>query len=150
MKTLDLATSIGLILFGCFMIYSGFTLGLSFKGVFGPGFLPLWIGIFLIILSSLQLLETLKKRDNEKPNPFIKKEFKNFFIIILGSIGAFLITPFTGLLLALGIMAAFIAKLMGTKKTFTIIVVLIITPLVLYVIFDLGLGVPLPRGILRF
>jgi len=47
-------------------------------------------------------------------------------------------------------MVGAMAKLMGTKKWITVIGLTVLTPVVLYGIFDIVLTVPLPKGIFGF
>ena len=69
-------------------------------------------------------------------------------IVIAGSIGAVVLSKVFGFIIALGLMTGFIAKYLGTKSWRVVIALAVATPVTLYVIFVMVLGVPVPGGFL--
>lgn len=118
------------------------------NGTPGPGFLPVWISIGMVIVSTILVIKSFTRFASTLPNPFAKGDFREFFIVIGGGFGAMALSQVTGLLIALGLMTGIISRLLGTKNWKTIVGLTIGVPVVLFVIFDVVLGVPLPQGLL--
>lgn len=150
MRLANRITSILLFLFGIYVLVEALKFDYMVEGTPGPGFLPFWVGLSISLLALIPLAKTFTQFASKLVNPFQKGDFKNFFIVIGSSIGVILITPLTGLLTALGLMVGVICKLLGTKSWKMVIGLTIVTPVALYLIFDVILGVPLPKGILGF
>jgi hypothetical protein len=51
-------------------------------------------------------------------------------------------------MISLGVMVGFTAWMMGTKNWKSLIGITILTPVVMFIVFDTLLGVPLPKGFL--
>jgi len=150
MRIANRIASILLFSFGIYVFVQALKFDYMVDGTPGPGFLPFWVGLSISLVALIPLVRTFTKFASKLANPFQKGDFKNFFIVIGTSVGVILVTPLTGLLIALGLMVGVICKLMGTESWKMVIGLAVISPVVLYVIFDVILGVPLPKGILGF
>jgi hypothetical protein len=150
MRIANRIASILIFLFGIYVLVKAREFDYMVEGTPGPGFLPFWIGICIALVAIIPFVRTFTQFASKLVNPFQSGDFKNFFIVIGGSIAVMLLTPVTGLIVALGLMAGAISKLMGTKSWKIVIGLAVVTPIVLFGIFDMILGVPLPKGIFGF
>ncbi len=137
MRMANRIASILLILFGLFITFQASKFDYMVDGTPGPGFLPFWLGILIAVVALIPLIKTFTGFASKLANPFKAGEFKDFYIVLGSAIVAAIITPVTGLLVALGLMVGTIAKLMGTKNWKTVIGLTVLTPVLLYGIFDL-------------
>ena len=55
--------------------------------------------------------------------------------------------PGPGFLIALGLMSGATSKLLGTENWKTVLGLTVLIPIFMFAVFDLILGVPLPKGI---
>ncbi len=119
------------------------------RGIPGPGFLPVFLGGALVLLSIMQFIATFAKKEGEpEENPFTCEKFKPFIVFLGSCVIVVLVTPFTGLLIPLGLMVGFTAWYFGTKNKVTLILLTILTPVITYGLFEAFLGVPMPKGFL--
>ncbi|KJS83026.1 MAG: hypothetical protein JM58_13500 [Peptococcaceae bacterium BICA1-8] len=115
----------------------------------GPGFLPFFVAVCLAILSLMLILSTLKKDNKVQGNVFSQEGLKLLVTIIGSSVVAGLLVNFVGMIVAMGLLAGFLVTFLAEeRKIFTSIGMMVILPLVLYLIFRVGLDVPFPKGIL--
>ncbi|MDF2523093.1 MAG: hypothetical protein K0R31_734 [Clostridiales bacterium] len=147
MKNMNRIASAVLFLFGIYIIIGSLNLDYMDKFTPGPGFLPLWTGIIIALLAIVIAAMTFTKRTDNRPSQFSKKDIPDFSIIIGGSIVVLIATPFVGLAVALGIMSGGMARLWGEKNWVKVVALAILTPVLLHLIFAVGLGVPMPMGL---
>ncbi|KUO62533.1 MAG: hypothetical protein APF84_01935 [Gracilibacter sp. BRH_c7a] len=150
MRMANRVASILIIIFALVIIQQSLQFDYMVEGTPGPGFLPFWLGILIGLVALIPLIKTFTGFASKMANPFKPGEFNDFYIVIGSAIVLVIITPITGLLVALGLMVGGIAKLMGTKSWKTIVGLTVLTPVFLYGIFVFVLAVPLPKGIFGF
>ncbi len=150
MRIANRIVSVLIIVFGIFLTLQSKKFDYMVDGTPGPGFMPYWLGIAIALVALIPLIKTFTQFASKLDNPFQTGDFKNFFIVIGSSIVVMIITPVTGLLIALSLMVGVIARLMGTKSWKTVIGLTICTPILLFGIFVMILNVPLPKGIFGF
>ena len=150
MRIANRIASLLLIVSGLFIAFQSSKFDYMVEGTPGPGFLPFWLGIVIALVALIPFIKTFTRFASKLVNPFQSGDFKNFFIVIGSSIVVVILTPITGLLVALGFMVAVIAKLMGTQSWKTVIGLSVFTPVLLYGIFVMILAVPVPKGIFGF
>lgn len=142
--------SIIVFVYGIYIIIEALKFDYMISGTPGPGFLPLWIGLGISILSIILFIKSFTKFKSQLLNPFESGDLKTFLVVIGGSVIVAVITPLTGLLIALGVMVGVVTKLLGTQSWEKVFSLGILTPLLLFIIFDVILGVPLPKSIFGF
>ncbi len=117
----------------------------------GPGFLPLLLGILLILLSLILLKQVRKSRSIKKARspltlPIGWKKLSCTVLILLAATFTFETIGYLLTVFFLMILLMLVAELGGWKKIFLIA---ILTALGVYVVFVLWLEQPLPVGFLR-
>jgi putative tricarboxylic transport membrane protein len=135
---------------GSYIIVQSLELQYYLDGVPGPGFMPFWAGITLNVLALIILIGSFFGQVKTEKSPFIKKDL----LKMVGAIGVSLLvavtTEYIGMLLSLGLLAGFFTWFYGLRKWRTVILAAVLTPVALYLIFSLGLGVIFPAGRLGF
>lgn len=147
-KTQDTRDAIGgglLVAFGVGMaIWAYHSLPLGTPRRMGPGMYPLGVGVLIILIGSPMLASALLRR-RTAPQKAIEIEINwRALIFISGALLAFgvLVAPF-GLAPAI-VALVFMSALAGSKHYWlSTIVVSLILPAIIYVIFTLGLGLPM-------
>ncbi|MCB8815144.1 tripartite tricarboxylate transporter TctB family protein [Desulfosporosinus shakirovi] len=150
MRIANRIVSILIIAAGLFLSFQSSKFDYMVDGTPGPGFLPFWLGISIALVALIPAVKTFTKFASKLANPFQSGDFKNFLIVIGSATLVVIVTPVTGLLVALGLMVGVIAKLMGTQSWKTVIGLTVFTPVLLFGIFVKILSVPLPKGIFGF
>src|SRR5262245_962236 len=113
----------------------------------GPGFLPVWLGIVIIGLSSLLIFATLRKRSasniasRESANK-PARAFMSWFAIMVGA--AFLTT--LGFYVTFALLTAFLVLAMEKRSVLVAVAVAAGSAVGFYLIFSLALRIPLPSG----
>ncbi|MGI6451326.1 MAG: tripartite tricarboxylate transporter TctB family protein [Desulfitobacteriia bacterium] len=150
MRIADRIVSIVLIIAGILIVKEATTFDFFDDGTPGPGFLPLFIGVAIILVALIPLVQTFTKFASKEESPLKLGDFKPFLIYIGSGVILVLLTSVFGLLIPLGLFVGFTSWMMGTKSVKTLALLVILTPLITFALFDYILGVPLPKGFLGF
>lgn len=126
------------------------------KGLPGSGFFPVWCGVAITIFGLLIILENYKKskeakesddEDNELNKSIINmKELRTFAYTIGVSILVLISTPIIGMLTSIGLAVICLVKILAEESIKKSILIGVGTSLVLYLIFIVFLGMPLPSS----
>lgn len=146
------------VLLGIVIVILGFVQKLPFtkNGMPGPGFFPIICGIAIAVFGALLIVETKLKAkkalENEEKdsdleeNIINKTELKNFVWSIGSAIMVVILSPIIGMITSIGIAVAVMIKVLGEDSLIKAIVIGAGTALVLFLIFKVFLGVPLPNS----
>lgn len=124
------------------------------SGTFGPGagFLPFWLGVFMAVLSFLLLVKTFRQPVAAAD----KALFPNRRVLIpvgatIGSLAAYiLLLERLGFLIGTGLLTVFLLGVVEREKWSTAVLAAVLNSVALYVIFQVLLGVSLPKSVLGF
>ncbi|MDK2823205.1 MAG: putative tricarboxylic transport rane protein [Clostridia bacterium] len=150
MKKADQITGVLLLALSIYIILTGLSLELWWgdEGP-GPGFVPFWIGLLLSISSILLIISTFNKKYKVESGTFSKEGLKLLFTLTISAVAAGLMAHVVGMVISMGLLAGFLATFFAEeRKIFTTIGILVILPIILYLIFQVALDVPFPKGIL--
>ena len=150
MRIANRIVSLLLIVLGISIMLEALTFDFFDDGIPGPGFMPFLTGFSITLVAIIPFVRTFTRFASKAENPFKLEEFKPLFVFIGSAIVLIIVTPFMGLVIPLGLMVGFTARIMGTKSWKTVIALTILTPTIAYILFVMILGVPLPKGILGF
>jgi putative tricarboxylic transport membrane protein len=116
-------------------------------GQVGPGFLPLVSGVALAVLSAVCLLQSVRSAApaSEEGDPQRVRTLWTVFAMLLG---ALLLVPLTGFLVAFGLLVFAVSAFVEKQRVVSAAGVAVAATLVIYAVFVLFLGVPLPGGLL--
>lgn len=122
---------------------------------FSYGFMPLWTGIFLVILSILWFFEVFRSKTEEYESKFVDdyEGFKKAAALLLSVIAVAFLLNRLGFYLTLIAFSLFVILWIERERSTKAIKDLIILGVVIlgiYGLFDVFLKISFPRGILRF
>lgn len=113
----------------------------------GPAFYPQWISALLFVCSGITFCKTSIRPSADAENvvlPPLRKILK--LLLFLAVIGAvLLLIPYAGWLLALMVLVFVIEAFFEGRKWHLAVVIAAAMSIAIYLIFELGLGIRLPR-----
>ena len=129
-------------LFGALWVATA--LGLPYMGEFAPGsgFLPLWLGAGLIVLSAVQLVSALRTQPAHIP----AGQWRKVLAVTLGLIVCVAVVGHLGFVVAVGAYLLFLLRGVEKESWRTSIGVTAGAVAVLFGLFRVWLQVPLPKG----
>lgn len=153
MRKANIITS--LIFVTCSLYIMVQSLGMEYMdkdGVPGPGFVPMWAGALIGMLSLLMLyMNTIGNRpDSNKEQVFDKRFVKNAATLLGASAIAMALVPVLGMLTCIGLLTGYLSRALGTKNIKANIAMAVLTPVAFWLVFTLALEVRFPEGLLGF
>ncbi|MGE4484804.1 MAG: tripartite tricarboxylate transporter TctB family protein [Oscillospiraceae bacterium] len=116
----------------------------------GPAFWPKYLCIAIMLISLLLLLESIffhKKNDTPAPIRFKSKEFRRVATLSGIMIAFVLLIYFLGIYVGILFMMVACSFVLGERNIKMIVAIPVISCVFIYVVFGVGLGVPLPTGL---
>jgi len=150
MATADRVLGLLVLILGTFILVHSLQLQYYLDGIPGPGFTPFWVAVVLIVLAVLIMISSFFGQVKTEKSAFIKQDLLKMFGAIGGSLLVVLAKEYIGMLLSLGLLSGFFTWFYGLRKWRTVILTAVLTPVILYLVFSLGLGVTFPTGRLGF
>jgi putative tricarboxylic transport membrane protein len=112
----------------------------------GPGFLPLWLGIGLMICSiPVVVAELINKEKSEK---LLRPETVKCVKVLILIVTVFLLLPVFGFSAGLALITAGGMRLMGKHSWGSCAVTVIVTAVAIHYLFGQWLSIPLPEGMI--
>jgi hypothetical protein len=126
--------------------------GLMRKGVPGPGFLPFFSGLALILLSLFVLIPALGRREKGRDGAFFpeRDSFRKLLFAVTALFAYSLALDYAGYLLTTFLFMFFVIRLMKPKGWRTTTLVALSTAVFSYLLFVVLLEVQLPPGLFGF
>lgn len=145
MKRANLVAGVALFFLAVYLVISGLSLGYTENHIPGPGFVPLWVGVCLAVLSVGILWEN--KAESEEDQFLDKKSLSALVTTAAAAVICVVATRFLGFLLSLAGLAGFLMYRFGGTWKETIITTLAVA-VTFYVLFVKFLMMNFPTGIL--
>jgi putative tricarboxylic transport membrane protein len=124
------------------------------SGTFGPGagFLPFWLGVAMAVLSIILLVNATREPVRSPDgSPFPRGQAIVAILETVGALAAFILLLETlGFLLSIALLTAFLLRVVERVSWPTTMMVAVANSAGLYVVFQMLLGVNLPKNILGF
>ena len=116
----------------------------------GPGFLPFWLGVGFILLGLVLLAQVTFSRKEEEENfsPPSKNAAWQMFLVMFGFFGFVFLAEKVGFILCIGLLFFFLLTVVEKKGWKFSMTISIINALVFWAIFEVGLSLRLPLGLL--
>ena len=115
----------------------------------GPGFLPHWLGVGFILLGLALLAQvTFSRQEKEALSLPSKHAAWQMFLVMLGFFGFVLLGEKVGFLLCIGLLFLFLLAVVERKGWKASLVISIVNTLAFWAIFEVGLTLRLPAGLL--
>jgi hypothetical protein len=121
---------------------------LPYTGDFGPGpgFLPLWLGITLMVCSVPVIITDL--RTKEKSEKLFRPETAKCLKVLILVVTVFLSLPVLGFSTGLSLITGACMRLMGKHSWVSCVVTVIGTAVCIHYLFGQWLSIPLPKGMI--
>lgn len=149
MKFPDRWSSLSLIFLSILLCIESYRLKLGSYYAPGPGFLPFWIGLIIIILSLILFFQSVRMDQEENiENILMERNWKNILLLIASLFIYTLILEKLGFVISTFVFIAFILRLVETKRWPVVVNVAVAAALGTYLIFEVWLQTQLPRGVL--
>ncbi len=152
MKKADQITAIVLLLFSAFVIEESAKMTLFVEFAPGYGFFPFWLGILMAILSIMLYVDASRRpeeRDELAPIPGREALIK--VALILGGLGVYaFLMEITGYVVDTLLLVVLLLGVVEREKWQLTALVAVLMTALLYLIFQVILGVSLPKGPLGF
>jgi putative tricarboxylic transport membrane protein len=111
----------------------------------GPGFFPLWYGSVMLVLSlALVASSVLSKAAGE---PVRWPELGRAFGCWVAFVACIAVMPFAGFWIAFALLTWFIVAVMARRSQKRALTLAVGGAAIFYAVFELGLGLGLPRGL---
>ncbi len=152
MRNKDKLSSIAWLLVGLGFIWGGLKLGIGPMNAPAPGFFPAIIGGILALLSATLLMTaSLRKNQPGRINSFWKKEksWGKVLLSLLSLIFYLVSLNFLGYILTTFLFILYLLKFVGKGGWGLSILTAVLVSFASYAIFKIGLGVLLPKGLIK-
>lgn len=151
-KAGNIIFSVFWILFGiCVCIYDWIYYPYMTATTLGAGFLPFWLGVLISVMGALVLFLTLrKKEDVSKKTVPERTGVLHIVQFVIFCIIAVLITPFTGMTLAMCIFLIFTLHIIYKEPWWPSIKIAVGTAVCVWLFFDCIFNINFPTGFLGF
>jgi putative tricarboxylic transport membrane protein len=153
MRTHQQAASLFWLIIGVYVGITAYRLGLGHVHKPGPGFIFFWTALFLIILSSIDLVSALgdKSQEKDKEKPLWSGIQWPKVLMVLGGLSIYVyIFNTLGFLISTFLLMIFLFKGVEPTKWWVSILGSLIAILITSSVFQLWLKVPFPEGIFGF
>lgn len=123
-------------------------LTLPYTGDFGPGpgFVPFWLGITLIVCSVPVIITDL--RTKEKSERLFRPETAKCLTVLILVVTVFLSLPVLGFSAGLALITAGGMRIMGKHSWVSCVVTVLATAVCIHYLFGQWLSIPLPKGMI--
>jgi putative tricarboxylic transport membrane protein len=144
-KAVEVGIALLIALFGAIVIIGSLKAGISW-GAEGPraGFVPFYVGIFIVVASAVNLWNALRERNDRLFAEW--GQLRQVMSVVVPTAIYVGSMPFLGLYVASIIFIGWFMRRLGKYRWLTVIAVAFGMPIVTYVIFERWFLVPLPKG----
>jgi len=150
MRKAEIWVSLAFMLLGIIVIADSIRLGFMW-GMSGPesGFFPFYLGVGVVISSVIVFYNnfTLYRKEGAGKPLMPPGALKPILWVVIPSTAMVLITELVGLHIAAALYLVFYMRVVGKIGWVTTLLVSIISPLTLYITFDMLFLIPLPQGL---
>ena len=124
------------------------------SGTFGPGagFLPFWLGVAMGVLAIILLVNATREPvEASAGSPFPRGRAVVAILETVGALAVFILLLETlGFLVSIALLTAFLLRIVERVRWLTTVTVAVANSAGLYVVFQMLLGVSLPKNIFGF
>ena len=149
------SSSLFLFLIGLFVLVGSVRLGLGTVSSPGPGFLPFWAAIILLLSSVLYLFSKVFSRNRGLTWTLLKDlwagtKWQKIVYVVIALLAYTLLFEAAGFILCTLFLMTFLLLLMETKRWQVILIGGLLITAASYMIFEKLLAVGFPKGVLGF
>lgn len=133
-----------------FLIYGLRYEYVSSGGQVGPGFFPFWLGLLLVVTTSIALIKDLRNYLKEKPKMQISDNVKTFLIILGLTIIFIVLLKVIGAIISMVLYMFAILYFLNRDRLLFNSILSISLSAACYLLLDVWLNAGLPEGIFGF
>jgi putative tricarboxylic transport membrane protein len=151
-KNKELFSSVVWFLVGLGFLFGGLRLGYGRLSTPGPGFLPFMIGCVLSLLSILLFIVNVLPKDRLESQVRFWKEkesWKKVLFSFLSLIFYLIFLNYLGYIITTFLFSLYLFKFIGKRRWWLSILIAVLASSVSWVIFRVGMEVPLPKGMIK-
>jgi putative tricarboxylic transport membrane protein len=113
----------------------------------GPGFLPLLLGIGILIGGVIEIVKVYLRKNKTEQEAFLTPRSKLGFQMLGLIVVGFLLIPVAGISVALALCTAAAMKVIGKHKVLTCVLTGVGSAIFIHYVFGQWLDIPLPKGL---
>lgn len=149
-KTADLWSGLALGGLGVYIVVKAWQW--EYLGPDGPGagFFPLWYGAAMVLASCALVASSVLRRDSARPTAIEWRRAGRALSVWLALVVSVALCKLAGFVISFALLAFFIVLVMYRRPLRLALGVAVASAASFYLLFALGLGVPLPAGLLGF
>lgn len=153
MKKADMMTGIFLLVLSGFVIWEALKMPPSATFGPGPGFLPFWLGVVLVVLATILIVSAKRRQAADKDEESVfpgKQALLAITVVLCGLAGYILLIDVLGYLVDTFLFIVFLVKVVEREKWPLTIQVALATTAGLYITFQILLKITLPSNMFGF
>jgi putative tricarboxylic transport membrane protein len=150
MKRVDIGIGILLMLLGVYLISKvrEYTYRVEFSP--GPGFMPFWLGVILIVLAVSLIAWSIVKSSGKGLPSGLGARLRKAVLFLCGLSAANFVLEWLGFILTVTFLSLAMMMLLNRRRWLINFTVAVCTALILHFVFQEFLEVTLPKGIFHF
>ncbi|PWM22035.1 MAG: hypothetical protein DBX44_07875 [Oscillospiraceae bacterium] len=153
MKRVDLIASVCSLVFGIYFTVTAYSYEIFRKGTTGPGFLPFFVGVLLMLTSLIWVVRSFAQLRNqgsaqETETTSHRRVCFAIALYVLGAAAVTFLSNYLGMFIPLAVYVFLIDKLEGNTTWKRYAVIAAGTTVGIYILFDVLLSVPVPTLLL--
>ena len=133
-----------------FYLYSAFQMDIGTVNEPNTGFIPVILGVITLIVSLLLLIITYKDADEKIFENIARQDKLRLLGYIIITIAFVPVFEMLGTVVAIFLLVFSLNKMSGAKGWLSPVLLALVSAIVVFMVFYMGLDVPLPQGILEF
>lgn len=133
-----------------FYLYSAFQMDIGTVNEPNTGFIPVILGVITLIISLLLLILTYKDADEKMFENIARQDKLRLLGYIIITIAFVPVFEMFGTIVAIFLLIFSLNKISGAKGWLSPVLLALVSAIVVFMVFYMGLDVPLPQGILEF
>ncbi len=114
----------------------------------GPGFLPLLLGIGILLGGVVEVVKVFAKRKSAGQAPFLAPRSKLGLQMLLLIVVSFLLLPVLGISVGLALCTGAAMKVIGKHKLVPCVLAALGSAIFIHYVFGQGLDIPLTKGLI--
>jgi putative tricarboxylic transport membrane protein len=114
----------------------------------GPGFLPLLLGIGILIGGVIEVVKAFMAKNRTEQGAFLTPRSKLGFQMLGLIVVGFILIPFLGISVGLSLCTAAAMKVIGKHKVLTCGLTAVGSAIFIHYVFGQWLDIPLPKGLI--
>lgn len=148
-RTMNMAVSLALMAAATVVMVSSYRLGAGWAKNVGPdsGYFPFYVALFMFVSSGVTLLQQALSRAPDGGGTFVgRSELLMVLKVLIPTTVFVVLAIYIGIYIAMALFISFFMVWIGRYPLVKALPIAVLTPIVIFVIFEVWFLVPLPKG----